>query len=41
MRESPVLIDTPVINKTEYTYKIGLFGSIGGMSSCTTNTNRW
>ena len=37
--ESPVLIDTPVINKTEYTYKIGAFGSIGGVSKVTTNTN--
>ena len=37
--ESPVLIDTPVLNKTEYTYKIGLFGSIGGVSKVITNTN--
>ena len=37
--ESPVLIDTPVLNKIEYTYKIGLFGSIGGISKVTTNTN--
>ena len=37
--ESPVLIDTPVLNKTEYTYKIGALNSIGGMSKITTNTN--
>ena len=39
LAENPVLIDTPVINKTEYTYKIGAFGSIGGVSKVVTNTN--
>jgi len=39
LAENPVLIDTPVINKTEYTYKIGALNSIGGMSKITTNTN--
>ena len=39
LAENPVLIDTPVINKTEYTYKIGAYGSIGGVSKVTTNTN--
>ena len=39
LAENPVLIDTPVLNKIEYTYKIGALNSIGGMSKVTTNTN--
>ena len=37
--EKPLLVEIPKINQTVYSYKIGAFGSIGGVSKVTFDTN--